>query len=93
MAAYITYDELTLMAESIRIIALELAIRFLNDYINGDTYFKISYPKHNLDRARNQLALVEDIERKLDIMNSYIMESYKKYKEPVQKLTKSPAAK
>lgn len=78
MAPYITYDELSLMADSIRIITLELGIRFLNDYINGDTYFKINYEKHNLDRARNQLALVADIENKLDYMKSYILESYKK---------------
>lgn len=89
MATYMTYEELSLMGESIRIITLELAIRFLNDYINGDTYFKIAYPKHNLDRARNQLALVQDIENKLDYMNSYIMQSYNKYKEPVKKLVKS----
>jgi len=80
MAPYLTYEELSLMGESIRIITLELAIRFLNDYINGDTYFKTSYEKHNLDRARNQLALVQDIEGKLDFMNHYILESYDKNK-------------
>lgn len=80
MADYLTYDELSLMAESVRIIALELAIRFLNDYINGDTYFKTDYEKHNLDRARNQIALVKDIEEKLDYMDHYIKETYgKKY--------------
>ena len=83
-----TYEEVSLMAESIRIITLELAIRFLNDYINGDTYFKTSYPKHNLDRARNQLTLVQDIETKLDCMNNYIMQSYNKYKENGKKLVK-----
>jgi len=80
MAPYMTYEEVSLMAESIRIITLELAIRFLNDYINGDTYFKTSYPKHNLDRARNQLALVVDIESKLDYMNDFIHECINKNK-------------
>jgi len=78
MAPYITYEELSLMGESIRIITLELAIRFLNDYINGDTYFKINYEKHNLDRARNQIALVKDIESKLDYINNFINYNYKK---------------
>ena len=78
MAPYITYEELSLMGESIRIITLELAIRFLNDYINGDTYFKINYEKHNLDRARNQIALVKDIENKLDYINNFINDNYKK---------------
>lgn len=76
MAPYLTKEELSLMGESIRIITLELAIRFLNDYINGDTYFKTTYPKHNLDRTRNQLALVEDIENNLDFINNYIYECY-----------------
>ena len=80
MASYLTEEEINLMAESIKIITLELAIRFLNDYINGDTYFKINYPNHNLDRARNQLALVVDIESKLDYMNEFIHECINKNK-------------
>ena len=79
MAPYITQEELSLMSESIRIITLELAIRFLNDYINGYIYFKINYPTHNLDRARNQLALVKDIENKMNDIKAYISESYKKH--------------
>lgn len=42
-------------------LTVELAMRFLNDYIDGDKYFKTKYPGHNLDRAKNQLALAEDI--------------------------------
>ena len=80
MAPYLTYEEVSLMGESIRIITLELAIRFLNDYINGDTYFKINYDKHNLDRARNQIKLAKDIENKLDDINKYILNSYDKYR-------------
>ena len=80
MAQFITKEELSLMGESIRIITLELAIRFLNDYINGDTYFKTNYEKHNLDRTKNQLALVKDIENKLDDINKFINECYQKYK-------------
>ena len=67
------------MAQSIRVITLELGIRFLDDYINGDVYFKTRYKEHNLDRARNQLKLVEDIEQKFDEMNQYIHQSYKTY--------------
>lgn len=80
MAKCLTKDELEFMGQSIRIITLELAIRFLNDYINGDTYFRIDYPTHNLDRARNQLKLVKDIEEKMDLINDYIKDSYMKYK-------------
>ena len=79
IAQYITQEELSLVSESIRIITLELAMWFLNDYINGDTYFKINYPTYNLDRARNQLVLVKDIENKMDDIKAYISESYKKH--------------
>lgn len=81
MAPYLTTTEVSLMGESIRIITLELAMRFLNDYVNGDTYFKIKYSNHNLDRARAQIKLVEDIEEKMDYINNYINESYNKYKD------------
>jgi aminoglycoside phosphotransferase (APT) family kinase protein len=36
----------------------EQAVRFLSDYLSGDTYYKVQYPTHNLVRARNQLALL-----------------------------------
>ncbi len=47
-------------------ITVELASRFLDDYITGDKYFRCNYPKHNLVRARCQLQLARDIERKWD---------------------------
>lgn len=47
-------------------ITIELASRFLDDYITGDQYFRCEYPKHNLVRTRCQLKLAEDIERKWD---------------------------
>jgi Ser/Thr protein kinase RdoA (MazF antagonist) len=46
-----------------KLITLETAIRFLTDHLNGDRYFKIHRPNHNLDRCRAQLRLVEEIER------------------------------
>lgn len=79
LAPYMNEEEVKLMGDSIRLITLELGIRFLADYINGDKYFKCNYETHNLDRARNQLKLVEDIETKMEYINSYIWESYKKY--------------
>ena len=58
----------------------ESVIRFLDDYICGDTYFRIAYEKHNLDRTRNQLKLEQEIEKHYDEMNDYILKSYQKYK-------------
>ena len=50
----------------------ECGIRFLADYIDGDTYFKTAYPEHNLVRARTQLKLVYDMEKKLDKMREIV---------------------
>lgn len=50
------------------IITLETGMRFLGDYLNGDTYFSIHREHHNLDRARTQLALALDMEKNLDKM-------------------------
>ena len=51
---------------------LECANRFLKDYLDGDVYFKVNYPEHNLVRARTQIKLVADMEKKMDEMNAII---------------------
>lgn len=45
-----------------RLLTFENAIRFLTDYLQGDVYFKIARPDHNLDRCRAQLALLRNME-------------------------------
>lgn len=79
VASCIKPEEVRLMGTSIRLITYELAMRFLDDYLNGDTYFKCNYENHNLDRARNQIKLVEDIENKMEDIDAYVMNSYIKY--------------
>ncbi len=54
------------------LMTLEVAMRFLGDYINGDTYFRIEYPDHNLVRARNQMKLVADMETKMAEMQNIV---------------------
>lgn len=59
-------------------ITVELASRFLDDYITGNKYFRCAYPKHNLVRARCQIKLAEDIDRKweeLEWIVSDVLES------------------
>lgn len=68
----LTQKEKELLAVSSKILTLELAIRFLEDYLNGDEYFNTDYPDHNLARTRTQLKLVEDIENKLPQMEEII---------------------
>ena len=47
-------------------------VRFLGDYLNGDTYYKIAYPEHNLVRARAQMKLLESVETCMPRMKSFI---------------------
>ncbi len=67
--------ERSLLPEGAMLLTYEQAMRFLGDYLNGDTYFKIDYPKHNLVRARAQVTLLLDMENKIsqmhDIVNKY----------------------
>ena len=42
------------------------------DYINGDTYYKIKYPEHNMDRTRNQWALFKSARAKVPEMEAWL---------------------
>lgn len=72
MGDSITKKETELLAFSAKIITYECGIRFLTDYLCGDTYFKTKYPEHNLDRTRTQFKLVSEIEQKTPEMNKII---------------------
>jgi Ser/Thr protein kinase RdoA (MazF antagonist) len=72
--AFLTPAERKLLAFSGKLITFEIGIRFLTDYLGGDTYFKVHREGHNLDRCRTQFKLVESIERQEEEMNS-LMES------------------
>ena len=60
------------LAYSAKLLTLECGIRFLDDYLDGDNYFKIHREKHNLDRCRTQFKLVKEMEEKMEIMNSIV---------------------
>ena len=68
----LTKEEIALFPEAAMSLTYECGIRFLTDYLLGDTYFKIAYPEHNLIRAKDQFALVDDMERKLGDMRKIV---------------------
>ncbi len=68
----LTEDELRLMPDGAIMMTLECGMRFLTDYLQGDTYFRIAYPEHNLVRCRNQFRLVECMEANIDLMRSTV---------------------
>ena len=69
---FLTEAEKKFLAFSGKLITFETGIRFLADYLNGDTYFKIHREGHNLDRCRTQFKLVESIEREEEKMNRLV---------------------
>jgi aminoglycoside phosphotransferase (APT) family kinase protein len=58
-----------------KLMAYENGLRFLTDYLQGDTYYKIKHPRHNLDRCRTQFALVRSIEAAQGEMDAIIAAS------------------
>ncbi len=77
MSGELTDREIELLPLSAKLLTYECGIRFLTDYLQGDTYFKIHRPKHNLDRARAQFKLVMDIESKMEQMVEIINKLFK----------------
>lgn len=64
--------EIELLPFSVKLLTYECGIRFLTDYLNGDTYFKIHREHHNLDRARNQFKLVSELNEMEDELKAVV---------------------
>lgn len=61
--SFLTQEELDWLPNSVALFPYMQAVRFLADYINGDTYYKIKYPLHNLVRTKAQLKMLEEVEK------------------------------
>jgi hypothetical protein len=59
---FLTGDEIALIVESGRNLTQIMGLRFLTDYLEGDSYYHISRPDHNIDRCRNQIALIRSMD-------------------------------
>ncbi len=69
---FLSATEIEHLAFSARLITLEQGIRFLGDYLNGDSYYKIHHSHHNLDRARTQLKMIAEMERQAEAMETIV---------------------
>ncbi len=72
--------EIENLAFGAKLMTFECGMRFLTDYLEGDVYFRTTYPEHNIVRARNQFKLVADMEMHMDEMNAIVMKYKEKYK-------------
>jgi Ser/Thr protein kinase RdoA (MazF antagonist) len=68
----LTGAELEYLCDGAKMMTIENAIRFLADHLNGDLYFKIDRPGHNLDRARAQFKLIEEMDKKWNEMQRIV---------------------
>lgn len=71
----LTEKEIRMLPMGAKLMTLECGMRFLADYLEGDHYFKIDRPEHNLDRCRTQFCMVKDMEDKWEQMQE-IVEKY-----------------
>ncbi len=72
-AKFLTDAEKDNLAFSGRLITLTIGIRFLTDYLAGDTYFRTAYPDHNLVRCRTQFKMVESMEEQAKEFEAIVM--------------------
>lgn len=77
-SSFLTILEKNLLAFSASLFPYMQAVRFLTDYINGDTYYKTQYPEHNLVRARNQWRLFEKAQEATPYMEAFIDRQWRK---------------
>ena len=69
----ITVAEIRELAFSAILMTYECGMRFLTDHLDGDKYFRIARENHNLDRARTQFKLIEDMEKLLPEMEKIVL--------------------
>ena len=68
----LTAAEIETLPLGAKLMTLECGVRFLTDYLDGDRYFSVARPGHNLDRARTQFKLVAETERRWDEIRKII---------------------
>ena len=71
-ATFLTDLEKELLPYGCRLLSYMQTVRFFTDYLNGDTYYKIQYPEHNIVRTRAQLRLLEEQEKVAEQMKAII---------------------
>jgi len=71
-AAFLSPSETEELVFAGRLITMTIGIRFLTDYLAGDTYFRTSRPGQNLDRCRVQFAMVRSMEEQSDAMAAIV---------------------
>lgn len=75
---FLLKEEVSTLAFGAKLLTFIMGLRFFTDYINGDTYYKINFPEHNLQRARAQFQLLRKMEENFEEMNRIVEQEGKK---------------
>jgi Ser/Thr protein kinase RdoA (MazF antagonist) len=78
-SAFMNKAEVENLAFAARYITFEQLLRFLMDYLDGNRYYKISHPEHNIQRSRAQYALLADMEKHYGEMINKVFDVYKQF--------------
>jgi thiamine kinase-like enzyme len=78
---FLTDAEINSLIKGVLLLPYIQAVRFLTDYLDGDKYFKIHSPDHNLQRAKAQLTLVKKLEENQEALYQMILKAWHHYKE------------
>ena len=79
-AGILSDEELQRLPLGIKVLTCELAMRFLTDYLDGDLYFKVNSPQHNLIRTRAQMALLKDVEIRENELQDMVQQYVAQYR-------------
>jgi len=78
--AFLTETEVDSLIKGVLLLPYIQAVRFLTDYLEGDIYFKIHSPVHNLQRTKAQLALVKKLEQNLELLEKIINDTWQSFR-------------
>ena len=80
-ASFLTDVEIENLAFGAKLLTYMQTVRFLTDYIDGDTYYKIAYGNHNLVRSKAQFKFLQSLEQNFDKMREIVANTAEKYKD------------
>jgi Ser/Thr protein kinase RdoA (MazF antagonist) len=81
---FLTQSEIDSLIKGVMLLPYIQAVRFLTDYLDGDVYFKVQSPEHNLQRTRAQLTLVKKLEENQDTLKQTIQNNWQYYRSKQQ---------
>jgi hypothetical protein len=88
---FLSDQEINSLIQGVLLLPFIMGLRFLTDYIDGDHYYKIQFPDHNIQRARAQFKLVEELENQQELLSGIILKLARMNKKEVSQKDSLPS--